>query len=272
MNIIYSAHHAGTDFGEWSNRTALDEELQIRLSDFGTAETAPQNGILTLIAKYSRGLVDLNRAPNDPSRFPKTTSQGDNPKEIWLPGQTPSLEEQIDIDAGVYQPYHQALASALAQTDKDPALVVAWDNAGHYDIGRDIKGQPVTMPPVILSNRGAEGSGADLPNSPASCDSKLLQVLARNLQKQLRNHGLPNHVFLNLVFRGGYICEHYNTKRHTQDLASIGIAGEVQSLQVEYDGSMVCDQKTFIQAPEKAAALKSAFEVAFNTAYETYFA
>jgi hypothetical protein len=150
-------------------------------------------------------------------------------------------------------------------------LVVAWDNAGKYVLGKDVKGYPVVMKPVILSNRGAEGDGADLPDSLASCDPRLLRLLARNVSHQLADQDLASQVFLNLVFRGGYVCEHYSTCRHPSELYEEGVDVEVQSFQVEYDGSMTCDQDTLEQSPEKVEALRHSFEEAVAITYESYY-
>jgi N-formylglutamate amidohydrolase len=68
-HIIYAAHHASHVFHELAERCALSEDEKIRFSDYDTAETVPQIGIATIIAKLSRALGDLNRNPDDLGRF-----------------------------------------------------------------------------------------------------------------------------------------------------------------------------------------------------------
>jgi len=266
--FIYSAHHAGTSFGEFSHRTALTEQQQYELSDYGTAETVAQNGILTLVAPYSRGLVDLNRAPDDPDRFVERTPKRPDALPIWQPDQEPTEEEKRRIDRGIYHQYHQQINDAITASS-ERLVVVAWDNAGHYVIGKNRHGHDVTMPPFIISNHGQENSSRSDSWAETSCDPVLLDLLAKYLRKQLATNGLPSSVHMNLVFKGGYISEHYNTLRHPEIKSAETKNPTVQSFQVEYDGTMTQDAQGE-QDPDKQEALRQAFEAAVVGTWTQY--
>lgn len=71
--VIYTAHHASADFGEFVDRSALHVEQRLRFSDYGTDETVPLNGLAAFIAERSRALGDLNRHPNAQIYLERTT-------------------------------------------------------------------------------------------------------------------------------------------------------------------------------------------------------
>jgi N-formylglutamate amidohydrolase len=258
LPVIYTAHHAGIEFGEYSERTLLDETERIAMSDFGTDITVPRNGISTLVATHSRALVDLHRGPDDPARFYERTSPREFGKPIWKPGQQPTPQERNAIHEQIWRPFHEAIHEQLRTTPADK-IVVAWDNAGPYKIGNSEAGTEVWMKPFILSNHGREGFGSAHAGESTSCSPELLEILAEKLRTALAHNGLPNEVHLNLVFRGGYIAEHYNTLKHEAELRERGVEGEVHSLMVEYDGSNFTNQDTMEPLGEKPAALRDAF-------------
>ena len=92
--VIYSAHHASYDFGTFADRCALLPEERKRYCDLGTEQTVPRNGIQTFIGEYSRGLIDLNRAPDAPTLFPEYDFARPKPHPIWREGEGLSEEER----------------------------------------------------------------------------------------------------------------------------------------------------------------------------------
>ncbi len=267
LPVVYTAHHAGTDFGAFVDRTVLDERGRVMMADYGTELTVPLNGIDTHIASHSRALVDLHRGPNDPGRFFDRTSPREFGEPIWKPGQEPNSEERTTLHQTIWEPFHESILRSLRKTDRDK-VVVAWDNAGPYRIGSSESGEEVFMKPFILSNHGREGSGEAHPGHTPSCDPTLLETLARNLRVTLAENNLPNEVHLNLVFAGGYIAEHYNTLRHAPELLAAGVIGNVHSFMVEYDGSMITNQRTLLPFNGKAEALRDAFSRAMTQTCE----
>jgi len=259
--VIYTAHHASHDFGEFSDRVALTDEQRLRFSDYGTAETVPDNGIISLIADRSRGLGDLNRDPDDPGRFQLQDYGQPTRHDIWKNGMHLTDEEKAYCQSTIYEPYHDAIIEQLRQR-REPTFVIAWDDTAHYMIGDYTHGKHHMMRPFILSNRGQEGSGDEGPDEPVSCDPHLLRMIAEGFAKELGARGLPNEVSLNFVMKGGYICRRYSTLRNADELRELGVTANVQSLQIEYDTILTHDQTSLVPDREKIAALKQAFSVA----------
>jgi N-formylglutamate amidohydrolase len=259
LPIVYSAHHAGRKFGAFSTRVELTPEQQFRYSDYGTAETAPRNGTL-LVGEYSRGLIDLNRAPDNSQLFPTEDFARPTRNKIWLPGQELTEDERKTVLRTVYEPYHDQILNTV-RTFTKPGLVVAWDNTAHYIIGKDEAGNSQEMRPFILSNRGREGS-TEGDGETTTCDPAFLQEFGYKFAKALRAHGLPDEIYFNFVFKGGYIAQHYNTRTnpdlHTQP---------VQSFQLEYDSALTHDQQTLEPNLQAMQGIQSSFEHAI---YETY--
>ena len=107
-------------------------------------------------------------------------------------------------------------------------------------------------------------------NEANSCDPQFLTLLAEAFRNELKLSGLPDGVHLNLVFKGGYICRQYSTRRNADILKAQGITSEVQSLQLEYDAALTHDQQTLAFNPAAAEALRTAFSRAIEQAYAMY--
>ncbi len=268
--VIYTAHHASSEFGEFLERTALDFEKRIRFSDYGTDETVPTNGIVTIIAEHSRALGDLNRDPDDPDRFKTADYAKPDAHPIWKEGESLTAADKTYCQKTFYDPFHTEILDQLRHR-KEPTLVVAWDNTSHYDIGLNEAGESVTMKPFVLSNRGSEASGKAGANEPASCDPELLELLAKQFRSELDKHDLPNEVHLNLVFKGGYITRQYSSFRNRSVLKKQGITCEVQSLQLEYDTAITHNQTTLEPNEDNMIKLQTAFSEAIRITLAAYF-
>jgi len=268
--VIYTAHHASHDFGEFTERVALTEEQRIRFSDYGTSETVPLHGIATIVTERSRALGDLNRDPDDSGRFQGQDYGQPQKHDIWKEGQELTEAEKQFCHANFYEPFHSEIVRLLA-SQEGPAMVVAWDNTAHYVIGNSERGESVTMKPFVLSNCGAEESAHPNSQEPTSCEPEFLELLSEIFAKELFKQGLPNEIHLNLVMKGGYICRQYSTLRNESELKTKGINIPVQSLQVEYDTVITHDQVTLEPIPEKITSLRLAFTNAISRAYKQYF-
>lgn len=263
--VIYTAHHASHDFGEFEDRVALTDEQKFRFSDYGTDLTLPTNGLLAIVADKSRGLGDLNRNPDDPGRFQSQDYHQPDRHNIWKPGQELTEDEKAFCQNNFYDPFHNQIIDSL-KARSEPTYVVAWDNTAHYKIGDYTHGKHHMMRPFILSNRGAENSADAGPDEPTSCDPAFLRLLAGLFKTELEARGLPNEVLLNFVMRGGYICRRYSTLRNADELQSLGVTAPVQSLQLEYDTIITHDQVTLEPKPGNISDLKSAFSHAIQKA------
>ncbi len=152
----------------------------------------------------------------------------------------------------------QALASK-----KRPIVVVGWDNTAHYHIGNNEAGQEIMMRPFILSNKGQEGQAHAKVGEAPTCDPRFLEEFAHQLHRSLKTFGLPDEVYLNLVYKGGYIPQHYNT--HTYP--ALEVDRTVEAFQVEYDTLLTHDQATLAPNFQNMERLRVAFEQAMHNAY-----
>jgi len=267
--VIYTAHHASHDFGEFEERVALTTEQKLRFSDYGTSLTVPLNGLVVIVADRSRGLGDLNRDPDDPGRFQYQDYGQPVKHDIWKPGQELTEQDKLYCQSNFYTPFHNEIIDRL-KVRNDLTFVVAWDNTAHYVIGEDSKGNPQTMRPFVLSNRGLENSSQASVEESTSCDPKFLEMLAQNFSPALQEKGLPTEVLLNFVFKGGYICRRYSTLRNKEDLGKLGVVCDVQSLQLEYDTTITHDQETLEPKTENIDALREAFSKAICKTIKEY--
>jgi len=281
LPIQPTAHHASDDFGEFEERTALTPQQRLRFSDYGTKYTVPRDNLQApLIAEYSRGLADLNRPPTDSflrpdgAVFRTEDFARPTPNQIWLPGMEPTEEERGRMYREIYEVFHNRLLDRL-RTFTRPGIVVAWDNTAHYEISNKDTGETEMMKPFILSNRGTRGS-VEMSDQEelnlrkekiltTSCDPRFLEEFAIELRKSLKRVGLPDEVFLNLVYKGGYMAEHYNTRRHPE----IDVPHEVQSFQVEYDTLLTHPDQENLQQPnwDNIVKIRLAFERALTKTY-----
>ncbi|MBI2524092.1 N-formylglutamate amidohydrolase, partial [Candidatus Peregrinibacteria bacterium] len=220
------------------------------------------------LATHSRCIVDLNRSPAHLDLF-RDTEFADPPNRIWHPWQEPTVREQDDILRCIYRPYHDRILSCLqelAQEDR-PILVVAWDNMGRYPLRSDGSPRPGHTVPIILSNRGKKG-GTDPDEEPTSCDPSLLSSLAEEFRTALLACGFPSNVtdgihFNRPDFKGGYICEHYTTRRHPE----LPVHADIQSLQVEYDVALTHNPRTLEADGDAIRRLQQAFSSAMERVY-----
>lgn len=278
LPILCSAHHASDDFGEeYTDRCLLTPEQRRRFSDYGTAVTVPREGMEEpLIANRSRGVIDLNRKPDDSTLFPERDFGKPTPKEIWKLGQELTEAERGEVLRTTYYAYHDALMRKVREF-KRPGIVVAWDNTAHYKISNAATGEEEMMSPFILSNRGTRDSAAmtDIAELDArretirttTCDPRFLEEFAIELRKSLKRLGLPDGVYdgvyINRVYKSGYIGEHYNTRRHSE----LNVGQALQSFQLEYDTLLTHDQETLKANPAAMAKLRVAAERALFKAY-----
>lgn len=278
LPIIYSAHHASHNFGKFTHRCALTLEQCVRYSDYGTDDTVPKHTHY-LISNHSRGIVDLNRAPDSPTLFPKLDFGKPEKHNIWLPGLEPTDEERTVFRQTIYEPYHQQLSQAIqsledycSQSNK-PIFVVAWDNTAHYEIGKNADGSPRIMDYFILSNNGDKGKGGAInPEVKTTCNPNFLVELGNNLNLALQEQGLNYEISLNTYDDSpndecGYIATHYNTHYNS------GISQKclVEAFQVEYSTIITHSQDDLSPNYDAMQKLRLAFSKAMEKTYISFF-
>lgn len=273
LPILYSAHHASAGFGKYESRCALTQKQQLQFSDLGTGDTVPEHTKLFLRSNYSRGVVDLNRAPNDLTLFREFDFGNPTKHKIWKDKMEPIDDEKKEIIETIYNPYHKKILAAIQGFNR-PGVVVAWDNTapyeGGYVVGKRSDGSPRLMQPIILSNNGDRESGNTVNKKVLTCDPLFLEELAHELRLALRKQGLIDEVYLNTYYyfadndECGYIANQYNTFREGNNL---NVSQPIHSFQMEYDTSITHDPQTLEPYVGKSEKLKAAFEEAMEKAY-----
>ncbi len=258
--FVFTAHHASADFVEYSHRCALSQYERKAYSDYDTDITVPTVGICAIIAQASRGLVDLNRFPSDPNRFP-TTDFAVPLNNIWLDGQAPTSVEQKSILDAYFVPFHDAVLQAI-DSNTGPTVVVAWDNTAQKIIGQNDAGQDVMMPSIILSNNGSENSAENHDGLQVTCDARLLELVAQEISNELSKAGFAYDVHLNLVFRSKYIAQNYSNYQRQSDK-------EVQAFQIEHSTALTHNQQT-LEDIGRTSEFREAMERALIAAYQQY--
>lgn len=250
LPVLYSAHHAAWSFADYAERIALTPFEQLRYCDIGTELVAPINGVATFYSEVSRGLADLNRAPNHPGLHPSTDFSRPTPNGIWIPRHELTPEEKSELKRRYYDTYHEQLLQVINDS-RESIIVVCIDNTAPYTLGVDAAGQSVVMPHFVLSNNGNEGA-AD--GAETTCSPALLKALGAALEKNFTSaFKEPPTVAMNLVYKGGYITQKYTNYSKVE---SVLINPDVQSLQLEYNYAITHDFNTMEAIPGRTALLQ----------------
>jgi len=200
LPLLVSVPHTGTEVppeiaarfasAEVSALPDTDWHLQ-RLYDF-----VPRLGARLLCARYSRYVIDLNRAPDSaplyPGRFettlvPTRTFQGG---PIYAPGAEPTPDEVRQRLGAYWEPYHARLTRELAELKQRHGYALLWDaHSIRTQVPLLFEG---SLPALVLGD--ALGHSAHPALSKA-----LLTVFAESPYPHSHNH----------PFRGGYITRQY---------------------------------------------------------------
>lgn len=198
--LLISIPHAGTFVPEnIARRFTLagshlaDTDWHVhKLYDF-----ARELGASILAANHSRYVVDLNRAPDSASLYvanptspvcPTLTFDGD---PIYVAGAEPDRAEIASRVEQYWQPYHQRLASELAQMREQHGYALLWDA---HSIASEVSSLFAGVLPEF--NFGTRDD--------ASCP----RAIADQLLDLVTSDGKFGAV-LNGRFKGGYITMHY---------------------------------------------------------------
>ncbi|WP_423680578.1 N-formylglutamate deformylase [Undibacterium sp. WLHG33] len=161
---------------------------------------AQELGASTLIAEYSRYVIDLNRAPDNANLYPGQDTTGLCPVDtfskqpLYLPDQLPTEREIQRRISAYWQPYHQQLQAELARLRRQYGRVVLWDAHSIASVvPRFFDG---TLPDLNFGTADQK-----------SCAAALQQRLADCLQSAGDAQSY-SHVF-NGRFKGGYITRQY---------------------------------------------------------------
>jgi N-formylglutamate deformylase len=211
MNTVYTLHpgrtpllismpHVGTQLPANQRHRYTERALEVEDTDWFLDRLysfAGDLGATLLVPRYSRYLVDLNRAPDNAPMYPGQNNTELCPTRhftgdpIYLPGQAPDAAEVQRRVASYWQPYHDTLQAQLQRLQAEHGHVLLFD-------AHSIKGTlpwlfDGTLPDMNLGTAGG-----------TSCAPALQQALA----DVFAAHGSYSHV-VNGRFKGGYITRRY---------------------------------------------------------------
>jgi N-formylglutamate deformylase len=220
--LLVSFPHAGTELAPGLAQRLTPEALLLPDTDWHLPRLyafARQLGATTLVARYSRYVIDLNRPPDDVNLYPGLDSTGLVPLDtfakapLYRAGQAPSADEVAARRARYWEPYHAALAQELARLQGAHGAALLWD--AHSIVSQVPRFFAGKLPDLNL------GSAAG-----TSCGAALQQAVTAVLAAQ--------NDFTWVVdgrFKGGYITRRYGRP-----------ADGVQALQLEMCCSTYMDE------------------------------
>jgi N-formylglutamate deformylase len=198
--LLVSFPHAGTEIPPHIARRMTPEALLRADTDWHLPQLydfTRELGASTLVPRYSRYVVDLNRPPTDTNLYPGQDTTGLVPVDtfrkqpIYLDGELPGDAEIAERRDDYWAPYHAALQAELDRLRARHGVAVLWDAHSIASVlPRFFEGK---LPDLNLGT--ADGRSC----APA------VQAAAEDV---LRSQSRYTHV-ANGRFKGGHITRHY---------------------------------------------------------------
>lgn len=201
---------------------------------------ASERGASTLIAHYSRYVVDLNRPADDAALYSGQLATGLCPLQTFS-GRDIYLDP-IDIDQAArvdtyWRPYHDRLQQCLAELRERHGYALLWD--AHSIASRVPRLFDGELPALNIGSWDGR-----------SCDASLAAAVTAAADAS------DYDAVLNGRFKGGYTTRHYGDP-----------GNRVHALQLELAQRTYMHEVTLDYDPEKAARLRVALNVMLD-AYE----
>ena len=197
--LLISIPHDGRELMPEQRARMTDVGRAIPDTDWYVRELygfAADIGASVIAANYSRYVVDLNRPADDAALYEGQLSTGLCPlktfsgEEIYLEGESITLEEQAVRVEQYWRPYHDKIASTLSDLKADHGVALLWDA---HSIASEV---PLLFPGVLTDiNVGTNGGG--------SCASQLETAVMRAADAS------DYSSVLNGRFKGGFIARNY---------------------------------------------------------------
>ena len=237
--LLISIPHDGRALMPGQPENMTETGLAIPDTDWHVAQLygfAADLGAHAIIANYSRYVVDLNRAADDASLYQGRLSTGLCPlysfagDALYKDGALVTDEEQSRRVQTYWQPYHDKIATTLAELTDQYGYALLWD-------GHSIKSNVPSLFDGVLPdlNFGT--------NDGKSCDTHLLDAVA----------GIaPATDWSSIVngrFKGGYITRQYGDPQ----------AG-VHAIQLELAQKTYMDEETGSYDERRATILQNTLE------------
>jgi N-formylglutamate deformylase len=244
--FVLSIPHRGTQFPDELKDNYVPELKEVlddtdwfleKLYDF-----APQLGITTIYAKYSRWVIDLNREPNskplyDDGRIitalcPTTDFFGNNiykHKDF-----EPDDAEILRRLENYFRPYHRKIDEIIVDLKNEFGQVIFWDA---HSIRRRVETiRREAFPDFILGN-----------NDGKTAAEKLIETTLNSLKQSdwQINHNDP--------FKGGFLTRSKGNSREN-----------VHALQLEMSKDLYMDSSELIYDDKKAERVKTLLRTTFE--------
>ena len=199
--VISVPHCSYTIPDEIRNSMALNHREIIESTDIGTREIFTSVPVrVALWARWSRLVVDLNRAPSDRGRRGIVPLIDYYRREVYRKGREPDDKEVEKRIEKYYRPYHKRLLEAI--NDKD--VVMLFDCHSLTNIGPPGAPDPLQWrKDIILGNNGDYKGNEQSGMGEITCPSSVLMMI-RDI---LVEHGFS--VSINYPYSGGFITTHY---------------------------------------------------------------
>ena len=197
--LLISFPHVGTELPDDIAARLTPAALQLADTDWHLPllyDFAGELGASTLVARYSRYVIDLNRPPEDTSLYPGQDTTGLVPldtfrREPLYLGAAPDEKEIAARRTRYWRPYHDALAGELARLKREHGRVLLWDaHSIASELPRFFAGR---LPDLNLGTA-----------SGASCAQAIQGAMESVLGAQTDFTWVANG-----RFKGGFITRHY---------------------------------------------------------------
>lgn len=212
--LVISVPHDGREIPDDVARTMSPAGLDIPDTDWHVAELyrfAADIGATTVVANYSRYVVDLNRPDSDESLYAGQVATGLCPSQtfsgepIYRDASPVSGTDRAQRVAAYWRPYHDCLARTLDAIRREHGYALLWD-------AHSIPG----VVPRLFDGRLPDLNIGTFDNQ--SCDvsiaDDILAVAAAS----------PFSAVLNGRFKGGYITRHYGEPCNAVQAVQLEIA------------------------------------------------
>ena len=234
LPLLISVPHDGRDIPDDIRDRMTDLGRSIPDTDWDVArlyEFATEIGTSTVIANFSRYVVDLNRSAADLSLYPGQVATGLCPEQtfageaIYRSGGVDNDEKAQRIDK-YWRPYHEHIRETLASLKEQHGFALLWDA---HSI-------PSAVPRLYDGELPELNLGS---NAGASCELAIESAVSDVALAS------PFDAVLNGRFKGGYITRHYGDPNN-----------DIHALQLEIAQRAYMSEKTCAFDTEKSARLR----------------
>jgi len=192
-------------------------------------EFAKANGASTIVANYSRYVIDLNRSADDTALYEGQVSTGLCPQRTFDDVAIYSGEVTIDVDDRVHRywrPYHDKIETTLANLRAKHGVALLWD--AHSIASR--------VPALFDGELPALNVGTW---DGRSCDANIAGAVVQAAKESSYD------VVFNTRFKGGYITRHYGQPEEN-----------IHAIQLEIAQRAYMDEVSAIFDESKASQLR----------------